>query len=1053
VNSGFERQKTVFRRTSKLIVQLLGGLVAAAAIIVVAAAWRFAQGPLSLAPLTPYLQDSLNIVGAGAFQVRVRDTVLSWRGLDRGLDISVLDVLVVDPDGRPIARIPEMAVRFDLAELLQADLIPASIDIVGATIRVTRQADGAFVFGLGETQHEGSEWLARLERDLLLPPERKALATALREIAIRDADVAFVDEQNGVVWRLPSASLFLERSQSGLSGRLSANAAVSGTQVPLDLAARFDYVERTTAATLRFRGLSPTLLTSYLPEIDLLRRVQVPVDGTITTRVAAGTWPSDVQFRLTLGAGDIDASPYHDRPLPITRATLEGSVNLPSESVNLSDFTVEAGGATVAGAGALLKGERGSELAVSGNFRGFSAGALQQYWPKIVAPEAKDWFVRNVRSGAIDQGTYRITLSAGELAGAPVSDQAIDVRFAYRGTAATFLAGLPPVEGAQGEGRITGKSLLLGLDAGRIGGIALSEGNIRLSKDGVADWTAAIEFVASGRNSDVLGLLDSRPLALISRHGGFDPKTVEGLSATRARLRFPLRSPILAAQVQFAAAANLRDTAVRGLIPGTTLSKGTFALELTARALQLEGSAEVEGIPARVSWVERFDAEPQEASTRFTLTAPLGENDRRRLGIDFAPTLQGEVPTAVVVTAKDRQLREVAVEVDLTPAVLDVPLLAWRKARGAEGKVTFRARPDRDDVVLIEDLDIATVDLKAAGNLRLDAARKIDRLNLSRLVVGATDVAVAAEREQSGYRVSLTGASLDISTALDRLMDSGDPGGPSHVTRLKLARIKLDDERFITQVDGEVSQTDGALDSLRFAGSLNDEAPVTVAIAKAVDGKRRLTMASANAGRLARTLGFFIHADGGTFLANGLLDDTAEGWMIDGRVEVENLRVNNMPALTRVLSLASLTGILEVMSGEGIQFVRADVPFRFGRDKAEINGGRAFGPSLGITLDGTVDRRTDQLTFNGTLVPAYTINSVLGQIPLIGNLLVGRPGEGIIALNYSVRGTFEEPTISVNPLSALAPGFLRNFFTIFTNPPGRSGSQPQTIETRQDPPG
>ena len=102
----------------------------------------------------------------------------------------------------------------------------------------------------------------------------------------------------------------------------------------------------------------------------------------------------------------------------------------------------------------------------------------------------------------------------------------------------------------------------------------------------------------------------------------------------------------------------------------------------------------------------------------------------------------------------------------------------------------------------------------------------------------------------------------------------------------------------------------------------------------------------------------------------------------------------------------------------------------------ELRDGRAFGPSLGITVDGEIDRRSDQLTLSGTLVPAYTINSVLGSIPLIGTLLIGRQGEGIIALTYSVRGPIEDPNISVNPLSALAPGFLRNFFSIFTGARG-----------------
>jgi len=65
---------------------------------------------------------------------------------------------------------------------------------------------------------------------------------------------------------------------------------------------------------------------------------------------------------------------------------------------------------------------------------------------------------------------------------------------------------------------------------------------------------------------------------------------------------------------------------------------------------------------------------------------------------------------------------------------------------------------------------------------------------------------------------------------------------------------------------------------------------------------------------------------------------------------------------------------------------------------------------------------------DGVLVPAYTFNSVLGNVPLLGDIVVGKEGEGMFALNYSVSGPFEKTQIAVNPLSAFAPGFLRRIF-------------------------
>jgi hypothetical protein len=61
-------------------------------------------------------------------------------------------------------------------------------------------------------------------------------------------------------------------------------------------------------------------------------------------------------------------------------------------------------------------------------------------------------------------------------------------------------------------------------------------------------------------------------------------------------------------------------------------------------------------------------------------------------------------------------------------------------------------------------------------------------------------------------------------------------------------------------------------------------------------------------------------------------------------------------------------------------------------------------------------------------VPAYSLNRVLGEIPLLGSLITGGENEGIFAATYRVEGALDDPKVEVNPLSALAPGFLRNLF-------------------------
>jgi uncharacterized protein YhdP len=87
------------------------------------------------------------------------------------------------------------------------------------------------------------------------------------------------------------------------------------------------------------------------------------------------------------------------------------------------------------------------------------------------------------------------------------------------------------------------------------------------------------------------------------------------------------------------------------------------------------------------------------------------------------------------------------------------------------------------------------------------------------------------------------------------------------------------------------------------------------------------------------------------------------------------------------------------------------------------------GSQLGLTMNGEVNLETSDLDLEGTIVPVYTVNRVLGKIPLVGPFLAGEEGEGAFAATYWVRGELSDPQITVNPLAVLAPGFIRDLFS------------------------
>jgi hypothetical protein len=148
-----------------------------------------------------------------------------------------------------------------------------------------------------------------------------------------------------------------------------------------------------------------------------------------------------------------------------------------------------------------------------------------------------------------------------------------------------------------------------------------------------------------------------------------------------------------------------------------------------------------------------------------------------------------------------------------------------------------------------------------------------------------------------------------------------------------------------------------------------------------------------------------------------------------GKLEADSFRLLNTPFFVRFLSVAALTGLIDALSGEGFYFEGATARFTKTMGTIEVRRFRSAGPSIGLTSKGKIDLDRHVIDLEGVIVPAYALNSILGNIPLLGPLLQGGEGEGMFSATYKISGGLDEPKIDVNPWAALAPGFLRDIFT------------------------
>ena len=350
------------------------------------------------------------------------------------------------------------------------------------------------------------------------------------------------------------------------------------------------------------------------------------------------------------------------------------------------------------------------------------------------------------------------------------------------------------------------------------------------------------------------------------------------------------------------------------------------------------------------------------------------------------------------------------------------------------------------------DLSLQGAGLNVKGNVVLEEGKSIPRqLTLNPFIIGNTKATLNVTSPANGERtIDFKGERFDASGLLGNgdLVQSADPRlkTPGLNTQGKTAADKSEDSLFkglnvginmgfdivqlsqnqsLRNVGGGMRHDGYMWQVIDVDAGLNPDGLMRIQWKPNAEGGRWLNIQANNAGAVLAGLGVTDTIKGGMMSVTGTGTGRLEPWIAQGKFLITDFKVVEAPALARLLALTSPTGLFDTFRGEGLSFGKLESGFKFSEQKITLQEGRTSGPSLGLTFSGAFNRQAESLDMKGTIVPLYAINSFLGNIPLIGDLLVGTKGEGVFSATYTIDGPASDPDVSVNPLSAFAPGFLR----------------------------
>ncbi len=239
---------------------------------------------------------------------------------------------------------------------------------------------------------------------------------------------------------------------------------------------------------------------------------------------------------------------------------------------------------------------------------------------------------------------------------------------------------------------------------------------------------------------------------------------------------------------------------------------------------------------------------------------------------------------------------------------------------------------------------------------------------------------------------------------------------------LNFSNVYLDNDSIVKNLSGKLRIVDNKVAQANISALYDDSENLKFTI-KTKDGEKITTLFSSRAKPLVKRYKFIKGFEDSN---EGYLDfySSKRNGTSNSKLIIDNFKVKEIPVLAKLLALASLQGIADLLTGEGIRFTDFEMNFTNKNELMTIKELYAIGPAISILIEGYIDEN-DAVSLRGTLVPATTINRSIASIPLIGDLLIGKKaGEGVFGVSFKVKGPPQKLETTVNPIKTLTPRFI-----------------------------
>ncbi|MCX8224680.1 MAG: hypothetical protein OTI35_01295 [Sulfitobacter sp.] len=999
--------------------------------------------------------------------------------------IRLQDVLIATPTGAEQAAFREVRASFSTRALLEGQIKLRDLALSGIVADLRRDKDGRVALRASDSQAPVErraatmpQLIGQLDEALLLPA-----LSRLRSIDVRALTLSYTDLRSSRAWTADGGRLRLNRDGDTL--RISADLAVLGGGANVaTLAANYTSTLGDTAAQfgVTFDGVDAADIAVQSPAFAWLNVLRASISGSVRSSIDEDGGFEPLNATLQIGSGVVqpnaNATPipfdgvrsyfsYHPdqkllqfdelsvqsqwvsgriegeatigelkngklsdltaqirlrdlvanpadvyaQPISIDGADLDLQITLNPFHLSLGRMDINDADTTLNVSGALTAGPDGWQVALDAGLNEISPERVLELWPENAKIKTRKWVAENVYAGTLKNVDVAFRLK-------PNAPPQTYLAFDFLGAEARFLRTMPNISKANGHASLLKNRFVASVDSGQItapegGEITISASSFIMPDVTIKDTPPGIVRLNTQSSiTSVLSLLNLPPLSVMDKAN--QPVTLaQGTVDLSGTISFPMKKGSDPKLTIFDISGDLLDLHSDVLVKDRSLAADKMSVVVSNSNITIKGQGNIDGVAFDGGWSQPLGRPGAPSEVRADIV--LDQNTLDTFKIKLPPgSVSGKGRAWFALDLAKGRTPSFSITSDLKGVRLNVPQLGWEKPASATGALTVAGK--LGPVPQVDLIEAQAAGLTAKGSVKLATGGTLERVRFDTLTVGNwfnMPVDLLGQGAGKPVQVVVRGGSLDMRKAqFGNSKPSGIAGPPM---LLQLDRLQVTDKIALTNMRGRFDMAWG-LDG-RFTANLNGGTPVSGRVVPQ-NGRSAIQLSSTDAGGVLRSANMLKQVRGGNLTLTLL--PVGSGGAFDGRAQITDVTIQDAPAIAALVNAVSVVGLVNELNGDGIYFDTVEADFRMTPNRVTLTEASATGASLGISMDGVFATDTGRMALQGVISPVYLLNG-------IGSFLT-RKGEGLLGFNYTLGGTAKNPEVSVNPLSALAPGFLRDIF-------------------------